>query len=74
MPTDRDPFYNLNIFSSNNQNYFNNFGRGPWIIPVEFGQISSGSRQEVVLGSSFPYIIQCKIVTPGEGSNVTQGA
>ena len=36
----------------------------PGTIPVEFGQITiSGSREDVVL--SFPYIIQCKIVTPG---------
>jgi len=28
------------------------------LIPIEFGQISiSGSREEVVWGSSFPYII-----------------
>jgi len=32
------------------------------IIPAEFGQIPiSGSREEVVW--TFPYIIQCKIVT-----------
>jgi len=36
----------------------------PGTIPVEFGKIPiSGSREEVVC--SFPYIIQCKIVTPG---------
>jgi len=41
----------------------NNFGRGPVRhIPVAFGQIPiSGSKEKVVL--SFPYIIQCKIVT-----------
>jgi len=40
--------HNFNILSFN-QNHFNNFGRGPGIIPVEFGQISiSGSREEVV--------------------------
>jgi len=45
----------------------------PGTIPVEFGQISiSGSREEVVC--SFPYIIQCKIVTPGAGSILTPGA
>jgi len=34
------------------------------IIPVKFGQIpNSGSREDVVW--SFPYIIQCKIVTRG---------
>ena len=37
-------------------------------IPVESGQIPiSGSREEVVW--SFPYIIQCKIVTPKGGVN-----
>jgi len=45
----------------------------PRTIPVEFGQIPiSGSRQEVIL--SFPYIIQCKIVTHGAGSILTPGA
>jgi len=54
------------FFLATNQNHFNNVGRGPGIIPVEFGQISiSGSREELVWGSSFPNIIQCKIVTPG---------
>jgi len=34
------------------------------IIPAEFGQIPiSDSREEVVW--RFPYLIQCKIVTPG---------
>ena len=38
-------------------------GDNPEIIPVEFGQIPiSSSREEVVW--IFPYIIQCKIVTP----------
>jgi len=48
-----------------NWNGLNNFDRGPpRIIPVKFGQIPiSGSREDVVW--SFPYIIQCKIVTPG---------
>jgi len=42
-------------------------------IPVEFGQITiSGSREDVVW--TFPYIIQCKIVTPGAGSILTLGA
>jgi len=41
-------------------------GDHPGIIPVEFGQIPiSGSREEVIW--SFPYIIQCKIVTPRGG-------
>jgi len=41
-------------------------GHHPGIIPVKFGQIPiSGSREEVVW--TFPYIIQCKIVTPGRG-------
>ena len=44
----------------------------PGTIPVEFGKIPvSGSSKEVV--SSFPFIIQCKIVTPGVGSILTQG-
>jgi len=39
-------------------------GDHPGAILVEFGQIPfSGSREEVIW--SFPYIIQCKIVTPG---------
>ena len=43
------------------------------IIPAVFGQIPiSGSREEVVL--SFPYIIQCKIVTPTPRSILTPGA
>ena len=42
-------------------------GDHPGTIPVEFGKIPiSGSREEVVC--SFPYIIQCKVVTPGVGS------
>ena len=42
-------------------------------IPVEFGQTPiSGSREEVIW--SFPYIIQCKIVTTGAGSILTPGA
>jgi len=45
----------------------------PGSIPVEFGQIPiSGSREEV--DCSFPYITQCKIVTPGAGSVLTPGA
>ena len=37
-------------------------GDHPGIIPVEFGQITiSGSREDVVW--TFPYTIQCKIVT-----------
>jgi len=45
----------------------------PGIIPVKFGQIpNSGSREDVVW--SFPNIIHCKIVTPGAGSILTQGA
>ena len=42
----------------------------PGTIPVEFGQIPiSGLREEVVC--SFPYVNQCKIVTPGAGSVLT---
>jgi len=37
-------------------------------IPVKFGQIPiSNSREDIVW--TFPYIIQCKYVTPGEGVN-----
>jgi len=81
MPWGRAPFYTRGIiwtfFLATNQNHnwnFNNFGRGPGIIPAEFGQISiSGSREEVVWRSSFPYIIQCKIMTPGAGQFWPQG-
>ena len=49
----------MNIILATNQNHFDNFGRGPGVIPVEFGKISiSGSREEVVRRSSLPYIIQ----------------
>ena len=48
-------------------------GDYPGTIPVQFGQITiSGSREDVVW--TFPYIIQCKIVTPGAGSILTPGA
>ena len=48
-------------------------GDYPGTIDVEFGKIPiSGSREEVIW--TFPYIIQCKIVTPGAGSILTQGA
>jgi len=44
-------------------------GDHPGIIPMKFGQIPiSGSREDVVW--SFPYIIQCKIVTPRGGVNL----
>jgi len=49
-------------------------GDHPGTIPVEFGQIPiSGSRQDVIW--SFPYIMQCKIVTPPPkaGSILTPG-
>jgi len=47
-------------------------GDHPGIIPVKFGEIPiSGSREYVVWG--FPYIIQCKSVTPGAGSILTLG-
>ena len=43
------------------------------IIPAEFGQIPiSGSREKV--DWSYPYIIQCKIVTPWPSSILTPGA
>ena len=39
-------------------------GDHPGIIPLKFNQMPfSGSREDVIW--SFPYIIQCKIVTPG---------
>jgi len=48
-------------------------GDHPGIIPVKFGQIPiSGSREDFIW--SFPYIIQCKSVTPGAGSILTPGA
>jgi len=44
----------------------------PGIIPIEFGQNPiSGLGEEVVRSSS--YIIQCKIVTPGQGHLISQG-
>jgi len=44
----------------------------PGKIPAEFGQIPiSGSREEVVW--TFPYITQCKNVTPGPRSIMTPG-
>jgi len=47
-------------------------GDHPGAIFVEFGQISiSGWREDVVW--TFPYIIQCKIVTPGRGQFWPQG-
>jgi len=47
-------------------------GDHPGTIPVESGKILiSGSREDVVC--SFPYIIQCKIVTLGAGSILTPG-
>ena len=50
----------------------NLIGDHPGIIPVKFGQIPiSSSREDVVWG--FPYIIQCKIVTPGRGQFWSQG-
>jgi len=40
---------NLNVLSSNQSQSFNNFGREPGIIPVQFCQIPIGSsRKEVV--------------------------
>jgi len=47
-------------------------GDHPGTIPVQFGQIPiSGSREEVVW--TFPYIIQCKILTPGADQFRPQG-
>ena len=47
-------------------------GDHPRTSPVEFGQITiTGSREDVVW--TFPYIIQCNIVTPGAGLFWTQG-
>jgi len=47
-------------------------GDHPGIIPVEFGQIPIRSLREEVVWR-FPYIIQCKIVTPGQGQFWPQG-
>jgi len=48
-------------------------GDHPGPFPAEFGQITiSGSWEDVIW--TFPYTIQCKIVTPGAGSILTQGA
>jgi len=47
-------------------------GDHPGIIPAEFGQIpNSGSREDVVW--TFPYIIQRKIVTSGQGQFWPEG-
>jgi len=47
-------------------------GDHPRIIPVKFGEIPiSSSREDVIW--SFPYIIQCKSVTPGRGQFWPQG-
>jgi len=47
-------------------------GDHPGTIPVEFGKIPiNGSRDKVVC--SFPYVIQCKIVTPGRDQFWPQG-
>jgi len=43
-------------------------GNHPGTIPVEFGKITiRGLREDVVW--TFPYIIECKIVTPRGGVN-----
>jgi len=48
-------------------------GDHPGIIPAEFGKKPiSGSREEFVW--SFPYIIQCKSVTPGPNLILTPAA
>jgi len=41
------------------------------LISIEFGQIPFSGSGEAVW--SFPYIIQCQIVTPGAGSILTTG-
>jgi len=72
MPRRQDPICCIIVtfFLGTNQNHFNNFSRGPEIIPVEFGQIfKSGSREEIVWGSSFPYKIQCNIWHQGYNLN-----
>jgi len=46
-------------------------GDHPGTIPVEFGHIPITVQEEVIC--SFPYIIQCKIVTPGAVSILTTG-
>ena len=56
-----------------NQNHLKKFGRGPPRDNAEFGQVPiSDSREEVVW--TFPYIIQCKTVTPGAVLILTPGA
>jgi len=42
-------------------------GDHPGIIPVKFSQIPISGSRDVIW--SFPYIIQCKIVTPRGGVN-----
>jgi len=66
--------YILKTFISyvTSQNDFNNLGNHLRIIYVEFGQIPiTGLGEEVV--RSFPYKIQCKIVTPRAGSILRRG-
>jgi len=47
-------------------------GDQPGTIPIQFGQIPiSGKKEDVV--QTLPYIIQCKIVTPGAGSILIPG-
>jgi len=47
-------------------------GDHPGTFPFDFSEITiSGSREDVVW--TFPYIIQCKIVTPGAGLFWPQG-
>jgi len=59
------------FFLATNQNHFNNFCRGPGISPVWSNSHKCGSREDVV--SCSPYLIQCKIVTPGRGQFWPQG-
>ena len=48
-------------------------GDHPGIIPAEYSQIPiSGLREEVIW--SFPYILQCKIMTSEPSSILTPGA
>jgi len=50
MPRSKASFYTRGIISTfflaTNQNHFNNFGRGPGIIPVEFSQFPISVAQE----------------------------
>jgi len=57
-----------------NQNHLNNFGRG---LPRDHScwvWSNNNKRFKIKVIWSFPYIIQCKIVTPGQGHFVLRWA